>query len=406
MIINLKYRIFRIANYGILSASSFKEKKTLQIYNIYLLFLVVNVFILGVLLIIFGFYYQLYLIAITFIALLFSLYLNKKEYTLISKIFIIQYFILTIFIVLYVFSFKSIFTLYFFHVVLYCTLIFYDKERKIKIFFIIQSFLFLLFSLSPYHQKISTINFLKKSELSDINLICIIGFICLLFTFIYFQTDYQRKLELKYLLTNIRLQKRNQINKRDNYNNKKLLSIISTSLQLNLERYKILFKSYLDHLNEVPNDTKLIDSHFIKMSDKNKKIEELINFRFTNNREVFGQENFTKCLIKMQSLQILIDAGLNNITIDTTNDFEINMHLELYKLFLIEIIKDKKCMFRYEDIQLNFKLEHQSKFIVIDDNSFELMGFKVLCFFNSQIKKLNLDIYFLTPTDNRAIYYV
>jgi hypothetical protein len=27
------------------------------------------------------FYYQLYLIAITFIALLFSLYLNKKEYT-------------------------------------------------------------------------------------------------------------------------------------------------------------------------------------------------------------------------------------------------------------------------------------------------------------------------------------
>jgi hypothetical protein len=142
------------------------------------------------------------------------------------------------------------------------------------------------------------------------------------------------------------------------------------------------------------------------MSDKNKKIEELINFRFTNNREVFGQENFTKCLIKMQSLQILIDAGLNNITIDTTNDFEINMHLELYKLFLIEIIKDKKCMFRYEDIQLNFKLEHQSKFIVIDDNSFELMGFKVLCFFNSQIKKLNLDIYFLTPTDNRAIYYV
>ena len=89
MQILLKYKIFRIANYGVMNTVNFKEKKTLQIYNVFLLLVCANVFLMSILLIIFGFYRQLIPAFLSLLSLSFSLYLNKKGHTLISKIFII-----------------------------------------------------------------------------------------------------------------------------------------------------------------------------------------------------------------------------------------------------------------------------------------------------------------------------
>ena len=130
---NLKYRFFKVVNYGIYSTENFKEKKILQIYNIFLVLVLINVLIIGVLLWFYSFHKQIIFVVFSLIAFLFSLYLNKKGHTCLSKIFIIQYFIICVLIVLCVFSFLTIFPLYFFLIILYCSLIFSNKEKKITI---------------------------------------------------------------------------------------------------------------------------------------------------------------------------------------------------------------------------------------------------------------------------------
>ena len=137
MPINLKYRLFRVVNYGIYSTDNFKEKKILQTYNVFLLLVLINVLIIGVLLGFYSFFKQIISVVVSLVALSFSLYFNKKGHTFISKIFIIQYFISCVLIVLCVFGFFTIFPLFFFLIILYCSLIFNNKEKKIMLFFII-----------------------------------------------------------------------------------------------------------------------------------------------------------------------------------------------------------------------------------------------------------------------------
>jgi hypothetical protein len=405
MPIKLKYRLFRVANYGVLGTDNFKEKKILQIYNIFTLLVTLNVFLIGVLLWIFSFYFQIIVATSSLFALMFSLYLNKKGRTLISKIFIIQYFIICVLLVLCVFSFLTIFPLFFFLIILYCTLIFSDKEKKLMLFFIIQCVLLLLLSLTPLYKLLPNYNLLPTSEFANMNFICIVGFIFFLFTFIYFHTDYQRKLELKYFAMNNRLQKRNESNAQNNSNNKKLLTIISVSLQQNLADYKTFFADYTDLLKNGAHQTIKMEQLFEKMSFKNKKIEELINFRFTNNRDMLLKDNFERCIIQQKSEEIISKFGIKNTIVNRASDFEIKIYSDLYISFLIEILKEKKMMYNPKKIVLNFHVTTKLKFCEIDTTCFNLLGIKVYHSFDIQLGLLLIEVCFLKNPDNKAIYY-
>jgi hypothetical protein len=405
MSINLKYRLFRVANYGVLGTDNFKEKKILQIYNIFILLVSINVFIIGVLLWIFSFYFQIIVATSSLFALMFSLYLNKKGRTLISKIFIIQYFIICVLLALCVFSFLTIFPLFFFLIILYCTLIFSDKEKKLMLFFIIQCVLLLLLSLTSLYKLLPNYNLLPTSEFANMNFICIVGFIFFLFTFIYFHTDYQRKLELKYFAMNNRLQKRNESNAQNNSNNKKLLTIISVSLQQNLADYKTFFADYTNLLKNGAHQTIKMEELFEKMSFKNKKIEELINFRFTNNRDMLLKDNFERCIIQQKSEEIITKFGIKNTIVNRTTDFEIKIYSDLYNSFLIEILKEKKLMYKPKKIELNFHISTKLNLGEIDTTCFDLLGIKVHHSFDAQLGLLVIEICFLKNPDNTAIYY-
>lgn len=405
MSINLKYRLFRVANYGVLSTDNFKEKKILQIYNIFILLVSINVFVIGILLWLFSFYGQIIACITSLLALLFSLYLNKKEYTLISKIFIIQYFVICVLLVLCVFGFLTIFPLFFFLIILYCTLIFSDKEKKLMQFFIIQCVLLLLLSLTPLHKLLPNYNLLPATDFSNMNFICIIGFIFFLFTFIYFHTDYQRKLELKYHAMNNRLQKRNETNSQNNSNNKKHLTIISVSLQQNLTDYKALFANYTELQKNAAHQKTKMEELFEKMSFKNKKIEELINFRFTNDRGALLKDNFERCIIQQKSGEILSKTNYKNYTINRFNDFEITIYFDLYASFLIEILKEKTALYKPKNTELNFHINSNSNPYTANNNCFDLLGIKVFHSFDSKLGLLIIEICFLKNPDNTAIYY-
>ncbi len=406
MPINLKYRLFRVVNYGIYSTDNFKEKKILQTYNVFLLLVLINVLIIGVLLGFYSFFKQIISVVVSLVALSFSLYINKKGHTFISKIFIIQYFISCVLIVLCVFGFFTIFPLFFFLIILYCSLIFNNKEKKIMFFFIIQCIILLLISLTPLYRLLPNYNLLPPSEISNMNLICIIGFIFFLFTFIYFHTEYQRKLELKYLAINVRLQKRNETNLQNNNNNKKLLSIISLSLQQKLYEYKVLFEAYTDSLNNLPKQKDSSVKLFEKMKLKNKRIEELINFRFTNNKEVLLNDNFEKCKIQEKTRKIIAKEQIKNTLVTSNSDFEIYIHTDLYVVFLNEMIKEKRALYNPKKIYLNFKKSTQNEMSCLVDNCLNLFGINVCYFFNNQQEFLVVEIYFSTSPDKTAIYHV
>ena len=403
---NLKYQLFKVVNYGVYSTDNFKEKKILQIYNVFLFLVLINVLIIGVLLWFYSFHKQIISVVVSLAALAFSLYLNKKGRTSLSKIFIIQYFIICVLIVLCMFSFFTIFPLFFFLIILYCSLIFNNKERNIMLFLIIQCVVLLLISLTPLYKLLPNYNLLPTSEISNMNLICIIGFIFFLFTFIYFHTEYQRKLELKYLATNVRLLKRNETNLQNNNNNKKLLSIISLSLQQKLSEYKSLFEAYTDSLKNLPEQTDSRVKLFEKMNLKNKKIEELINFRFTNNREVLLKANFEKFKIQGKTRKIIAKEQIKNTLVTSNSDFEIFIHADLYTIFLTEMIKEKRSVYNPKKTYLNFKTSTQNEVSCLVDNCLNLFGINVCCFFNNQQEFLVIEIYFSTSPDNTAIYNV
>lgn len=403
---NLKYRFFKVVNYGIYSTENFKEKKILQIYNVFLVLVLINVLIIGVLLWLYSFHKQIICIVFSLAALLFSLYLNKKGHTCLSKIFIIQYFIICMLTTLCLFSFFTIFPLFFFLIILYCSLIFNNKEKNIMLFLIIQCVVLLLISLTPLYKLLPNYNLLPTSKISNMNLVCIIGFIFFLFTFIYFHTKYQRKLELKYTAINIRLQKRNEINLQNNNNNKKLLSIISVSLQQKLSEYKSLFEAYTSSLNNFPDQINKRAVLIEKMNSKNKRIEELINFRFTNNREVLLNDNFEKYKIQEKSRKILAKEQIKNTLVTSNSDFEIYIHTDLYGIFLTEMVKEKRAIYNPKKIYLNFKKTTQNEVSCMVDTCLNLFGINVCCFFNNQQESLVIEIYFITNTDNTAIYVI
>lgn len=406
MKINLKYKLFRIANYGVLENCNFKEKKILQIYNVFLLLVGLNVTVLGILLFVYKFYGQLLFMAISLLAIIFSLYLNKIGYTLISKIFVVQFFILCVLSILCIFSFYTIFPLFFFLIILYYSLIFFEKEKKLMLFFVFECVFFLFLSLTSLHKLLPNYNLLHASKIADMNLICIIAFIFFLFTFIYFHTDYQRKLEIKYINMNNRLQKRNDINEKNNKNNKKLLTIISISLQSNLLQYKTLFNSYLDIKKNNPEKTDQINNVFLLMSEKNKKIEELINFRFTRNREVLLDDMFESCKVKEKSKQILTNLYPNLFIVNIEDDFIINTHLDLYKNFLIEIINDLNSLYLPKKIMLNFDIYNTIDATIIENLSYNIFGINVSHKIDNQQEILQINFYFFKKVNKTAIYYV
>lgn len=406
MQILLKYKIFRIANYGVINTINFKEKKTLQIFNVFLLLVCVNVFLMSILLIIFGFYGQLIPATLSFFSLVFSLFLNKRGHTLFSKIFIIQFHIISILTILIVFSFTSIFSLYFFLVILYCSLIFYESEKRIMLFFIIQCLFFLFIALTPLHGNFPKYYSLNRDEISKMNLICIVGYIFFLFIFIYFHTEYQRKLELKYLSMNKRLIIRNEINKKNNNNTKKLLKIISTSLQKNLEDYKNLFENYLTIINEKPNKLNEREKLYLRMSAKNKEIEELINFRFTNSRDALLQDNFITCGIKEKSMCVIKKMNLKNININTKNDFTLTFHQSLYETLLMETINNKISKYQPKEIFIEIDCTSKSIEYTSENAFFTLFGITISYNYNKVENKITLQFLFLFNPDDKAIYYV
>ena len=406
MQILLKYKIFRIANYGVMNTVNFKEKKTLQIYNVFLLLVCANVFLMSILLIIFGFYRQLIPAFLSLLSLSFSLYLNKKGHTLISKIFIIQFHIVCVLSILIIFSFTSIFSLYFFLIILYCSLIFFESEKRIMLFFIIQCLFLLFISLTPIHKIFPDFYLLKGSDVSRMNLICIVGYLFFLFIFIYFHTEHQRKLEVKYLAMNKRLITRNEINKKNNNNSKKLLKIISTLLQLKLNHYKKLLDEYLTTVSETSKNQEDAEKLYLKMSMKNKEIEELINFRFTNNREALLIENYETCNIIEKSVSIINKMMVNNVKINKSDDFILTIHASLYENFLMEFIKNKLSSYNPKEILININCTDQVIDCVTKKNCFNIFGITVLYKQNLAKDVVYIQLLFQNNPDNKAIYYV
>jgi hypothetical protein len=264
----------------------------------------------------------------------------------------------------------------------------------------------LLISLTPLYKLLPNYNLLPTSEISNMNLVCIIGFIFFLFTFIYFHTKYQRKLELKYSAINIRLQRRNEINLQNNNNNKKLLSIISVSLQQKLSEYKSLFEAYTTSLDNFPDQINKRAVLFEKMNSKNKRIEELINFRFTNNREVLLNDNFEKYKIQEKTRKIIAKEQIKNTLVTSNSDFEIYIHTDLYGIFLTEMVKEKREIYNPKKIYLNFKKTTQNEVSCMVDTCLNLFGINVCCFFNNLQESLVIEIYFITNPDNTAIYVI
>ena len=199
---------------------------------------------------------------------------------------------------------------------------------------------------------------------------------------------------MKYLAINVRLQKRNETNLQNNNNNKKLLSIISLSLQQKLYEYKVLFEAYTDSLNNLPKQKDSSVKLFEKMKLKNKRIEELINFRFTNNKEVLLNDNFEKCKIQEKTRKIIAKEQIKNTLVTSNSDFEIYIHTDLYVVFLNEMIKEKRALYNPKKNYLNFKKSTQNEMSCLVDNCLNLFGINVCYFFNNQQEFLVVEIYF------------
>ena len=399
----LKYKFLRIINYGIFSVENFNEKKNIQIYNTFLLLVFLNIFLYGILLTIYQFYYQLGFIFLSFVLISFALLLNYKNKILLSKIVIIQSFILFIVFVLCIFSFDTVFTLYFFLVNLYSTLIFNEKETKQKLFFIIQCFILFFIALTPYKNYLPNLQLLPKEKIADMNLISIIDFIVFLFTYIYFHTSYQHYRENKYNLLNTRLYENNLKIKHDNINKRKLVSISSSLLNSYFTSYSNLFNQYRQEINNRIKEFEKIDVYYSRLNTLNNKIEEVINYQFSKDK--------TSLLLTYKTHEIneitsqIIQKKFKHVHLRNTDIFRLNIHYDLYYFFVLDIIEGFTKKYHPNNIYIETKpQEYPTEIVPSNSKIINVLGIQVHYKFDIN-NDLIIILYFFKYPDQTAIYH-
>lgn len=402
MKLNLKYKCLRIINFGIHSVENFNDKKNIQIYNTFLLLVFLTISFYGILLFIYQFYYQIIFIALSYVVILIALYLNYINKISLSKIFVIQSFILYILTVLCVFSFDTVFTLYFFLIILYSTLIFTAKETKIKLFFIIQCFLFFFIALTSYKTMLPNFRLLPRAKIADMNFISIIDFIIFLFTYIYFHTSYQHYKEKKYNTLNTKLYQNNLKIKYKTNNKRKIVTITSNLLNDYLNRYSALFKKYSQGIQSDNNTTVIIENDYVQLNNLNRKIEEVINYQFSKDK------NSALLTLEKQNLfsitKKILDSNFEHICVSKTKIEIVKIHYDLYAYFLIELIKDFSEKYNSKTIHIELKTESDlTKISPKEKVSISILGIQVYYQFLSN-KELNLVLYFFKHPDQTAIY--
>lgn len=399
----LKYKFLRIINYGIFSVENFNEKKNIQIYNTFLLLVFLNIFLYGVLLAFYKFYYQLGFIFLSFTLIYLALKLNKKNKILLSKIVIIQSFILFIIFVLCIFSFDTVFILYFFLVILYSTLIFNEKETRQKLFFIIQCFILFFIVLTPYKNYLPNLQLLPKEKIADMNLISIIDFIVFLFTYIYFHTIYQHYRENKYNLLNLRLYENNLKIKHDNINKRKLVSISSSLLNSYFTSYSNLFCQYRQEINNRTKEFKKINDYYNRLNELNNKIEEVINYQFSKDKSSFLL-TYKKHEINNLTSKI-IQKKFNHVHLSNTNTFMLNIHEDLYYFFVLDIVEGFTKKYLPSNIYIeNKQQEYPIKIVSSNSKIIFVMGIQVHYKFDIN-NDLIISLYFFKHPDQTAIYH-
>lgn len=404
MKLNLKYKFLRIINYGVLSVENFNERKNIQIYNTFLVLVFVNIFLYGILLAAYQFYYQLWFIILSFIILILAFRLNYFNKILLSKIVVIQSFTLFIVCVLSIFSFDTVFTLYFFLVILYSTLIFTEKETNQKIFFILQCFLLFFVALTSYKNILPNFKLLPQEKIADMNFISIINLIIFLFTYIYFHTNYQHYREKKYNTLNERLLENNLKIKHDNINKRKLVSITSSLLNFYFTSYSDLFEKYRREINNQNTRTKKIDDYYIRLNELNKKIEEVINYQFSKNKTslLLTYKTFE---INALTTQIIQDESIA-ARVSNMEKLTLNIHYDLYYFFVIDILNG--FIKKYQPSQIFIEISSSTSTIEINasnSKTINVLGIQVHYKFDMN-NDLIITFYFFDNPDQTAIYHV
>lgn len=404
--INLKYKLLRILNIGVLGVDEFYDKKKLQLYNTFLLFGTINITIYGILLLIYGYYINLFFYFLCLSVIVFCFMLNNFGYVRLSKIVLMQFFITVTLLMLMIFSYNTLFTLYFFISILYATLLFNVNELYEKIFFIVEGFIMFFITLSPIKNYLPSSNLLDQANIADINFISIIVFVLFLYSYIYFHTTYQKYTQSRYEAMTKRYFKNYLKVRHDNIKKKLIVSITSNLLIEYLEKYQILFDLYLYELDGKEKNKEKnmgnIGTYYNNLNTLNKNIEELLNYQFSKSN--------SESTLRLNSHEIhdltakIINEKNLKLQLSKHGKITMTIHEDLYSSFLQELMK------RFNDCKYTIKLSMRQKekpITITDRNTriIDVLGIQTNYRFENN-NMLFITMYFFNNPDQTTIYYV
>ena len=404
----LKIKLFRIINFGAIDVDNFSDKKNIQIYNIFILMVFSNVGLYGLLLLLNNFVDLFYFTLGCLVILFFGLYLNYKNEVVLSKIIVIQFYILVIMTVISIFSYDTLFTLYYFLVILFCTIVFNEKETKQKLFFITQCFVLLFISLTHYKNYLININLLPENLIRNVNLINTIIFLVFLFIYIFFHTIYREYKEKKYDTINYRLHLSNVKIRKYNTTKRVLVSTTSNLLESYFNFYTTFYEQYIGELKNVSKNKEKIVNYYNQLNDLNFKIEEVLNYQFSNNQNTL-LVNFSEYEITKLTQEILHENYreiYREIYINRAETINIKIHYDLYRFFLYEIMKYFKEKNNPKFIYISIEKKNvQEQMNLYNSDLFDALGIYVL--YNIEENTiLNIKLIFSENPNYTAIYQI